>query len=66
MTAKEDDRWIRRCLKKNVKGVKSDYKSEEGENVNLQTRLSRRLLECLHWSFKLIIFEVKSSFVRKR
>ena len=38
---------------KKVKDVKSDDKSEEGENVILQARLSKRLLEWLHWSLKL-------------
>ena len=37
---------------KKVKDVKSDGKSEEGENVILQARLSKRLLEWLHWSLK--------------
>ena len=65
--AKEDDRgtytsdseisdnetsWIGRCFKK-AKNVKSGDKLEEGENVILQARLSRRLLEWLHWWFKL-------------
>ena len=38
---------------KKVNDVKSDDKSEEGENVILQSRLSKRLLEWLHWSLKL-------------
>ena len=38
---------------KKVNDVKSDDKSEEGENVILQARLSKRLLEWLHWSLKL-------------
>ena len=38
---------------KKVKDVKSDDKSEEGENAILQARLSKRLLEWLHWSLKL-------------
>ena len=33
--------------------LKSDDKLEEGENVILQARLSRRLLEWLQWWFKL-------------
>lgn len=53
---------------KKVKDVKSDDKSEEGENVILQVRLSKRegLLEWLHWSLKLNMCRPKSSFVRKR
>lgn len=40
-----ETRWIRRSFKKKVKDVKSDDNLEKGENVTLQARLSRRLLQ---------------------